>query len=378
MVVTAAIFETRGGALITDFEPKALTTSETANEAETVKPTISLKAKSEAARDWRSLLTPWKHSIAINLHGRWVGGPILPHDFDDKEGEVQVTARGLRVAAAHRSVLPLAALTRDLILPNGDPDTTLDSTWTGLDLGTIAKRIGQQMCAWPGWTDIPITWPADRAGTHEKTYLAVDRKKVDDAWTDLSNLQNGPDIRLRLAADGPDRFRWYFETGTQEQPRLQGVDVFPWEVGRGSGIRVHTDPYRMGSLAWSQGGRTSDTTIIRKMYDPLLVDAGFPLLELESDVSSNASDVATHDAGNAETLRTAAKPWEFWSFDVRANEPPYPYEYGPGSLIDVIVTKDTPVRGGFIPPGTYRRRIAGLDGGLGNTLTITCGEVYDA
>lgn len=378
MVVRAYVFETRGGALLQEVEPLDLQWDENANQAETVTPTFDLSSVTEGSRDWRNLGTPWKHSIAVDVNGRLLGGPIMPHDFDDDGGSLSLTARGLRVAFARRSILPVAALSQSLTLPNGEPDTSLDSTWSGFDLGTIAKKIGVQACEWPGWGDIPIVWPDDRAGTHERTYAALDLKKVDDAWSDLSDVQNGPDIRLGLEWDGADRFRWRFVTGTEEQPRLQGSDVFAFEVGQGSGLTVRTNPTRMGSVAWSQGGRTNDTSLMRMLYDPLLVNSGFPLLELESEASSTTVEVSTLDAWNVETLRTASKPWEFWSFKIRSDVSPYPYEYGPGSLVDVIVTEDTPTAGGYVASGTYRRRIAGLSGGLDDWITITCGENYDA
>lgn len=376
MVVRAFVFETRGGALLQEFEPSNISWSENANQAETSDLTIPLRASAEAARGWRNLGTPWKHSVALDVNGRVLGGPIMPHDFSDDSGQLKITARGLRVAFARRNILPVAAMTQSLLLPDGSPDTSMNSTWSGLDLGTIAKRIGQQACAWPGWTDIPIVWPDDRPGVHERTYEALDLKSVDDAWSDLSDVDNGPDIRLRLEWNGPDAFRWVFETGTEDQPRLQGQDVFAWEVGQGSGLTVRTNPSRMGSLSWSQGGRSSDTALVRMKYDPLLVNHGFPLLELTSNASSNTVLAETLDAWNTETLRTAAKPWEFWSFDIRSDQSPFPYEYGPGSLIDVIVTEDSPVVGGYVSPGTYRRRIAGLSGDTGDFITITCGENY--
>lgn len=376
MVVSASIFETRGGAKVADAEPVELSWSENANQAETVDITIDLRTLAEKDRDWRNLATEWKHSLAINVDGRVLGGPIMPHDFNGANGKLKLTARGGRILFSRRKIMKLGAMTRPLVLPNGDPDTTLDSTWTRYDLGTIAKKIGQQACTWPG-SDFPIAWPADRAGTRERTYAALDEKYVESAWNDISAVQNGPDIRLRLEQDGPDRFRWVFETGTEEQPRLQGADIFEWEAGQESGLSVKTNPSRMGSISWSRGGRSDDTALVRMMYDPFLIDAGFPLLELDSDASSTTTDPATLDAWNVETLRTARKPWEFWSFDVRTDRSPYPYEYGPGSLVNVIVTKDTPIDGGYIAPGTYTRRIAGLSGGLGDTITITCGEVYD-
>ncbi|TCJ28768.1 hypothetical protein E0W80_04515 [Microbacterium sp. PI-1] len=377
MVVRCFVFETLSGNLLQEVEPSDLQWSENANQAETVDGAFDLNSTSEGSRDWRNLGTPWKHSIAVDANGRLLGGPIMPHDFSDAGGSLKLTARGGRIVFSRRSVLPPAALTQSLVLPNGEPDTSLDSTWAGFDLGTIAKKIGQQACAWPG-SNMPIVWPEDRSGIRERTYAAIDRKNVDDAWSDLSKVENGPDIRMRLEWDGPDRFRWVFETGTEEQPRLQGPDAFDWEVGQGSGLSVQTNPSRMGSLSWSQGGRADDTTLVRSLYDPTLIDRGFPLLELESDASSNTVLPETLDSWNVETLRTAKKPWEFWSFNVRADESPYPFEYGPGSLINVTVTEDAPVAGGYVPPGTYTRRIAGLSGAISDWITVTCGEVYDS
>lgn len=377
MAVKMYVFETRGGELLTEVSPAGLTWSENANQAETVSPVFNLRSGAERSRDWRNIGTPWKHSIALDVHGRLLGGPIMPHGFDDDRGQLQITARGGRMLFKNRSILPPAALTQPLTLPSGELDATLDSFWTGFDLGTIAKKIGQQACTWPGADDLPIIWPDDRAGTHERTYPAIDRKKIDSAWADLSNVENGPDVRLGLEWKDDHRFQWRFTSGTQEQPRLAGPDVFVWELGQGSGITVDTDPTRMGSLAWAQGGRASDTALVRSLYDPFLVDHGFPLLELETGASVNTVDPSTLDSSNVETLRTARQPWEFWSFKVRADRSPFPFEYGPGSLIEVIVTKYTEVSGGYIPPGTYTRRIAGLSGRLDNWITITCGENYD-
>jgi len=190
-------------------------------------------------------------------------------------------------------------------------------------------------------------------------------------------VQNGPDIRFQLRWTGPDTFGWLYESGTETQPRLQGESVFSWEVGQESGLTVSTNPSRMGSVAWSQGGRADDAIAVAMMYDPFLVDRGFPLLELESDASSTTSSQDTLVAWNVETLRTARVPWEFWSFRVRADRSPFPNEYNTGDLIDVIVTADTPVAGGYVPVGSYRRRIAGLSGDeSGDFITITCGETY--
>jgi len=376
MVVTFSLLETRGGALLGEFTPKSSSWSVKSNEAEAVDVTIDLNSADEVSRGWRNLATPWKHSIAVDIGGRVLGGPIMPADLDDDSATLQVKARGIRVALARRSILPLAALTGPLVLPDGTPDPAMDTIISGYDLGTTGKKITQQAWLWPGWTDIPISYHDDRVGTAYRSYLAVDKDNVADALSDLSGVQNGPDIRFQMRRAGADAFDWLYESGTEAQPRLQGPDQFVVDIGQESGLRITTDPTRMGSLSWSTGGRSSDTTLIASLYDPFLVDAGFPMLELTSGASSTTTDPDTLQAWNVETLRTARKPWEFWSFRLSADKSPFPFEYREGDLIDVAVSADTPVSGGFVDPGTYTRRIASIAGDDSDSITITCGEFY--
>lgn len=378
MVVRAFIFETRGGQILGETEPASISWSTAANTAETIDLTIDLNSDVEAARDWRNTGTPWAHSIALDIEGRLLGGPIMPHDFDDDGGTLKITARGIRVALARRSILPLAALSQSLVTSEGQPDTSLDTNLAGFDLGTIGKKITEQAFTWPGWTDIPITFHADRAGSRVRSYAAIDLENVDDALSDLSGVQNGPDFRFQLVYTSADTVGWVFQSGTEDQPRLQSEDVFGFEVGVGSGLSVRTNPSQMGSVSWSLGGRSEDRTAAAMLYDSHLVDNGFPLLELESEASANTSQQETLDAWNVETLRTARQPWEFWSFNVRADAQPYPGEYAPGDLVDVIITNDVPVAGGYVPAGAYRRRIAEISGDeQGDWVNISCGEAYD-
>lgn len=371
------LFETRGGAELGEFSHAQLSWQVQGNTPETINTTIDLNDEVEAARDWANAATPWKHSIAVDVGGRWYGGPILPHDFNGDDGSLKLTARGGLFMTGWWSVLPATALTQSLVGSDGLPDTSLDTIFSGFDLGTIGSKVLQQARSWPGRNDIPITFHADRAGTRTRTFPAVERKKVDRVLADLSGVENGPDIRLQLVRTSPNSFGWVYESGTEAQPRLQSDTVLVWEPDQISGLTVTKDPSRMGSLSWSEGGRADDKVLIEMLYDPYLVDRGLPLLELESDASSNVTDSATLRAWNVETLRTARKPWEFWSFKVRADQSPFPFEYNWGSLVDVVVSAGTPVQGGYVAPGTHRRRIAALSGDeTDEFITITCGEAY--
>lgn len=399
MVVTRfTVFQTRGGQVVDEVEPSAYDWQEQSNAAETIDMTFV-----DRVDGWMNLLTPWKHSIALEVNGRCIGGPILPSDLNGDTNQLKVAARGLRYMLDRVPILPVAALTQNLA-PGGMPDLTLDTTISGVDYGTVGKRLVQQAMTWPGWTDIPVRFHADRPGTREKTYPAVDRKRVNAALSDLESLQNGPDIRLRLERTSPDSFGWVYESGTEAQPRLQGVTPIAWEPNDLTALGVRRDPSRMGSIAWTEGGRSDDTTLVRMMYDPYLVDRGFPLLHLDSGGSNSISDPATADAWNAETLRTARGPWDFWTFEVSADESPLPHEYGCGDLAEVNLSARTRWRAGlmsgddvltgpgllsggfveetinsYLPPRSYTRRIVGISGSSGSDrISITCGEAYDA
>lgn len=404
MVVTRFfVFETRGGALLTEVEPSAYDWQEQSNVAETINLTFV-----DHVNEWRNLFTPWKHSIAVDAGGHLLGGPILPQDFDRDAGELTVTARGFRRMLDDVPVLPpppggLANAKADWLAPDGKPATGLDTTVTGVDHGTIGKRLVQQACQWPGWTDIPIRFHADRPGTREQTYAAVDRKKVNAALSDLSNQDAGPDIRIRLERTSEDSFGWVYESGTEKQPRLQGEAPLTWEPNEVTGLGARLDPTRMGSVSWAVAGRSSDTTLLRMLYDPYLVDRGFPLLHLEADVSTSTKDAKTADSANVETLRTARKPWEFWAFDAPGDRAPFPYEYGCGDVAEILLSVQQRLQLGllsgaetltgpgtltadtsydpiydYLPAGGYPRRIVGLSGSSRSEfIEVTCGEIYD-
>lgn len=364
MVVSLYLFETRGGALITELDPAGWDWQVQSNVAETV------NARLRPDRELRNLLTPWKHSLCVDVGGRLLGGPLLPSSYDADKREVQVTSRGLRYMLGRVPILPSAALTGQLS-PDGVPNPAFDTTITGLDLGSIGRRLVAQQLTWPGWTDIPVTLPPERAGSAERTYTAVDRKSVDSALSDLSGVQNGPDIRTRLVRVGTDDFGWVYESGTADKPRLQGEVPLVWEPDDTAGLTVREDPQVMGSMAWSTGGRSTDKTLIRSMYDPYLVDRGFPLLHLDSDASSSTTQESTLDAWNVETLRTARVPAQFWSFKARTDMSPYPFEYAEGDLATIIVRGHD-----YVPDGEYTRRIVGLSGDESDFITVTCGAVY--
>lgn len=371
------VFDTLTGTELTDFTAKADSTwSVRANEAEDVQVTIPLTDPRMRALDWQNLAAEWKSSIAVEEHGRFYGGPIQPHTYDGDKDELKLTAKGLWKYFDHRKVLPPAAEFTSLVLPSGLPDPSLDTNLSGLDYGTIAKRIVQQACAWPG-ANLPIVYQDDRAGTRIRNYPAVDLKEVGTVLAQLTEVINGPDIRFQLRRRDATHFEWFMETGTETQPRLQSPIVQTWDLGAealaSTNLSVTSDPSEMADVSWAAGGRNDDRVLMAMARSTKLRDAGYPLLELADTSHSDVVLQATLDDYAAEGLRTGYLPAKFWTFKVRADRKPYLADYSVGDLVDVTVA-----RSGYLKPRPYRRRIAALSGDAkGDWITITTGAIYD-
>ncbi|GAA3581023.1 hypothetical protein GCM10022198_00140 [Klugiella xanthotipulae] len=370
------IFETLSGHIITEFTPLSGSWTARLNEAETLDVSIDLGDPDEQSREWRSLGTPWKYSIAVEESGRFYGGPIQPHDWDEDSAILKITARGIRSIFALRSVLPVEALTTDLVDATGAPNTLLDTTLKNLDLGSIGMRVIQQACTWPG-SNYPIVFPPARSGTHERTYQAVTFPTVEDTLSALSGVIGGPDFDFRLRLRNPSYFEWEFLAGTQDEPRLISPDTHTWDLSApdsaGSDLTVSTNPSSMASLSWAVGGRGDNSVLVAQAYDPLLIQDDHPLLEAVDTSRTSVSVMATL-AGHAQApLRTGRRPWEFWKFSASLRSTPFLSEYQVGDLCTLAV-HDSP----YIPAGEYTRRIVALSGDdTSDWVKITLGEVYD-
>ncbi len=407
MVVKFTVFETRGGRTVLEVEPSDFGWQEQSNTPETVNMTFI----DEHPDEWRNLFTPWKHSIAVEIGDdqtgfHTLGGPIVPSDLDGNDETLHVSARGLLFLLDQVYILPAppSGFRPDWLAPDGVPDVSKDTTISGVDRGTIGKKLIQQQMTWPGWGDIPISFHADRAGTRTQTYSAVDRKTIASALSDLTQQLGGPDIRLRLVRTSENSFGWVYESGTEDQPYLQGDVPLSWTPADTTNLSVKVNPSRMGSVFWSEGGRSTDQTLVRMMYDPYLIDRGFPLMHRDTDASSSTSRVETLDAWNAGLARTSRQPWDFWSFDVPVDQAPYPFQYGCGDLAEINLSPRHIVQAGlmsgpktlsgpgvlsgpftevtvpqYLEPRTYTRRIVGMSGSASSEFVkLTCGEFYDA
>lgn len=373
---TFHLFNLRDGLLLDEFEPVNGSWSVAVNDPEEVKVTIDLNDELEQRREWRNIAAASKTGVAVEHDGRWYGGQILPKSWDEDDQSLTITAKGIHSWLYDMFVAPPAAETAMLIDPSTKlANPALNTTFSGVDLGTIIKKLVQQACSWPG-ASLPIVYEPDRPGTATRTYEFLDFKTVGSAIDDISNVINGPDFRFELRRKDETHLHWVLVTGTEAQPRLQSATVHSWDSAAiepsASGVSEDSDPSEMGDIAWVTGGRTEDTAMVARAVSTKLRDAGY-LLRMKLD--SSHSDVKlqpTLEGYAAEALRTGSQEILFRKFRARATLAPFLNEYHPGDLCQVNVEGS-----GYLPDGAPVRRIAKLAGDeTGEFIEITLGEIY--
>lgn len=262
-------------------------------------------------------------------------GPVWAQQYNRPAKTLQLTAMGMWSYFDHRYVLPVVASTVS-VSQFAVPDTTaagktkpnpaVGTYLTGLEYGTIAKRWVQQARAWTGG-DVPIVFEADRSGTHERNFEGADFKNVGTVLTQLSQIDNGPDIRFRprLTADMLG-IEFLLETGTDASPLLTGGPHL-WDLTAPgspvSNFRIDVDGTQMASVAWATAGRSADTVLVARSTDRTLTDAGYPLLEELDSSHTTVAEQTTLNGWAAEAVVRGRRPVETWDFDVEATSQPY-------------------------------------------------------
>ena len=180
----------RTGRQIQDLRPVAGSWSRSLNTPEDLSCDLDMLDPRTVALGLRNSATPGKAVLAVAEGDTVLGaGPIWATGYDRDSAKLTLTARGAWSYYDHRYVLPIAAASLgvgDFTIPDpGDPSKTIPNpvvttTISGVDLGTVAKRLIAQAHAWTGGA-IPVVLPADRAGEHTRTYIGAELKNLGEA-----------------------------------------------------------------------------------------------------------------------------------------------------------------------------------------------------
>lgn len=321
-----------------------------------------------ARRDIQVATEPTRTFAAVLAGDRVIeAGPIWVRTWDQDAGTLTIRAAGLRSIFDHRLLL-----SHLIDWQHAGAIAASSLSWSGLSLGTIAKRMVQAALAHVGG-GLPVVLPGDQAGSATRTYPGFELATVGQRLDEIAQVEGGPEVAFDpvLTADRLG-VEWVMRTGTTADPTLHqdGLDwVLDASAPRGpvAGFTVTEDASSVATRALAKGSGTDEATLIsRPAVRTDLLDAGFPLLESARTYSS-VLEQGTVDGHARADLAGNDRPWQTWSLKVATDD--RLGQYRPGDWWQVRVGEHV-----YLDRGAYRARLASLKGAFGDG-TVDLGMV---
>lgn len=332
---------------------------------------VTLSAKAHRKLDLRESAKPGRAYLAFAEDDFiFEAGPIWEHEYDDDSRRLRIDAEGIWSMLTRRFIMPAAVETIALLLTSGDdagkPNPAVATLFTGASWPAIVRRIIQQGMARAGGA-LPFVFGPDGVGAHDKSYDAASFKTQGEAFTDLTELVDGPEIEFRGEfAPGGTGVRWRPIVGDDAQLQIARVGdphrfdfTVPQRTVRRLGVR--SSAREVASEAWATGGRQAAIALISRAASKMLLDAGYPRMETLSASHSTVKEQATLDAYVQDDLELGSGLAEWWSFETNIDKVPKVGSFTLGDYCDVVTRRNP-----YVPDGTHRRRIAALSGELGS------------
>ena len=269
------------------------------------KVTLEIPAYTRRARttDMRDLLTPRKHSIAL-VDDSVAGQRRVPAagsieelqagQDDDGKDRWSLTCYGPERAVQMGAKVRLFPGWPLVHPTTGLPTTEFDVSFSGIEYGTMMKRLLVEAMKFPGG-QLPIEFEPDRAGTRVKNYAAIDGKNVLEAIDDLADLIGGVEYDFQPSILDDDTLRYRMVTGTDAVGMVVGpASGHLWNLGgeqqdvRGWERRVN--PGSVVTDAMFTGGKEDDRVMIARASSSELIDQGWPRAELWDSSHSSVSE----------------------------------------------------------------------------------------
>lgn len=362
MTTTLLFGDLRTGRIFDTLDATACSWRQVNNDAGSIDG-VTVEAHEVRRKSLRSVGMGPRTFLAVDVDGvLQEAGPIWSFPWDDDAQQLTLGAAGLWSLFDHRKAL-------DAFRGN---QRVQDSAITinGADFGGIGFGLLVDAVNTPGGS-LPLQFLLPPPGDRTETFPGWQLLWIGDQLRQLTKRQNGPDIRFRPRYT-TDKLgiEWVYEAGTEDRPQLAQVGddwFFDASVPRSPVVNIHTDGDAtvMGMRAWVTGEGQENDILMATAYDPTLVDAGWPLLEVD-DSFSTVSDQETLD-GHAENLRDrSARPIEVWKVVVRGD---VARDVLAGDYARVI-----PARGhAWLPDGEAYMRVKSKSGDLGDNVTL---EMY--
>lgn len=360
------IHETMTGEPVTELQWSSASWSTGVCQADEVSATLP----SYIGQELYSYMIPKKFTVTLaEEDGRVRGAGVLgiPESERDDDGvsHVILPGRGIESIFERRVILPYPYW--PLIDSLGYPMTSRDTNISGVQYGTMMKRLYQQAMTHPG-SDLPVLFEVDRVGTRQRNWPAVSGTGVQQAVEDISNLQNGVEWDWVPNLDENDRLSWTLITGDDTTGEITSAFWHTWQTGGADpdvrDLKIKISPEFMTQTTIFTGGKDDDRVMVARATGSALIDTGIPLSELWDSSHSSVSVQATLDGWANKAFEEGQAPVQYWSFDVRADRAT---GLRHGDWCTVEVSDDD-----IIPDGSYSRRVVSVGGdGVGAWLSVT-------
>lgn len=401
MAWSVYLFQTITGQLGPRIEPSQLDWEIEINGTESITMTLP---KSEIPRfsSKTPFLDPWWGGVALLWNNRpIVAGPIVSRPSEDFH-TVRVNAKGIRSLLARRQAV------QDMQNWSRLSDKDYRSTWstdgpetkgdvplpekskfrekTYASLARMAveislKKLGGEL---PIVFPVPITTFRDPVNHPDGTKFKEHEKphyrrwagyqgmtvNVDAVLTELSELDNGPDILFVPKLNG-SRIYWEMWTGKNDTfPEFVGDHEPIWDTtshnGTISNLTLQLSGSKQTNRAFAIGSGSGGGQPMAMSQDTSKIVAGYPLLEsFETFAQFTNSGSTTIKSKATELLRADDKPRHQLTGTVRVEGPPEVGTFWPGHYGQLIT------KGWYgLSDGTVRAKILSVSGDLTQDMDI--------
>lgn len=296
-----------------------------------------------------------------------IAGPILtlPNESFDT---LSLGCGGIRSLLAKRLVthemLDWAGLNKSVV------------SFSGLSLGTIAKRVVEQSTSKKRYGPLPISYPVPdqtvaNDANHERNYRGFNLQNINchDVLTKLSNVLDGPDIMFKPRLIRDDALTFDMWTGTETQPRIYQRFTPVWDTTPAQGQVVEMSTIVTGSYqtnrTYSLGAGQDEGLLIKVNTNETPLRQQYPLLETVVNVGNSENETLVDSYGKV-NLITNAYPLMEVQMTVRADgEIPLGY-FWPGDLVQVVTN-------GWLslPDGVTQMRLLSITGNDSNSVKLS-------
>jgi hypothetical protein len=312
-------------------------------------------------------LSPWWAGVVLFWDDTpVVAGPIISRPSESFE-DVSINCGGIRSVLVKRFVTEeqtdWSKLAKSYI------------HWSGMSLGTIAKRVVTQAQMKPGGT-LPISYPvADELivndANHERTYRGFNLQNINasDVLTKLSNVIGGPDIMFKPRLIKANQLTFDMWHGTENQPRIAQYQTPVWDITPKRGYVedmsvVLTGTYQT-SRVYSTGAGTDEGILIKVATNEAPLQAQYPLLETVINVGNSENPVVVNNYA-VSNLWTNKEPLIEVQMTVRGDGVIPFGKFWPGDLVEVVT------QGWLsIPDGKTQMRLLSITGDSSSSAKVS-------